>query len=39
MNFQVYHAEDNAKHSAAASHDAAPATEGAAAAPAAEGKH
>ncbi len=42
MNFQVYHAEDNAKHSAAASHDApaegAPA-EGAAAAPAAEAKH
>ena len=39
MNFQVYHAEDNAKHSAAASHEAAPATEGAAAAPAAEAKH
>lgn len=32
MNFQVYHAEDNAKHNAAASpgeakHEAAPATE------------
>jgi hypothetical protein len=44
MNFQVYHAEDNAKHSTAASHgeathEAAPAAEGAAAAPAAEAKH
>lgn len=44
MNFQVYHAEDNAKHSTAeshgeAKHEAAPAAEGAAAAPAAEAKH
>jgi hypothetical protein len=44
MNFQVYHAEDNAKHSTAASHgeathEAAPAAEGAPAAPAAEAKH
>ncbi len=36
MNFQVYHAEDNAKHNAAGSHDA-PAD--GAAAPAAEAKH
>ncbi len=40
MNFQVYHAEDNAKHAGAATHEAAPAAEGAAAAaPAAEAKH
>lgn len=40
MSFQVYHAEDNAKHAGAATHEAAPAAEGAAAAaPAAEAKH
>jgi hypothetical protein len=44
MNFQVYHAEDNAKHSTSASHgeathEAAPAAEGAPPAPAAEAKH